>query len=46
VRQTLLHEHYTGVLTLEVFGQDDFWSSRETLLRALENSSPNLKSET
>ncbi len=34
VVELLLREHYTGVLTLEIFGEDDFYSS----LAALEKS--------
>jgi hypothetical protein len=32
----LLDRSYEGVVTLEVFGVEDFFSSREVLLRLLE----------
>lgn len=32
----LLHEHYTGVLTLEIFGEDDFHSSLTALRHSLD----------
>jgi sugar phosphate isomerase/epimerase len=35
VLQCLWHEAYTGVLTLEVFGEADFYSSLETLQKSL-----------
>ncbi len=34
VIETLLREHYSGVLTLEVFGEDDFYSSKTALEKA------------
>ncbi len=35
VVRTLVEHHYEGVLTLEVFGEADFFSSREILQRTL-----------
>ena len=34
--RALLEQNYDGVVTLEVFGEDDFFSSRAALLRAVE----------
>ena len=35
VVEFLLHEQYTGVLTLEVFGEEDFYSSVKALERSV-----------
>ena len=37
VIKTLLDQNYRGVLTLEVFGIDDFFTSRQAVLRAIES---------
>lgn len=37
VIKTLLDQNYRGVLTLEVFGMDDFFTSRDAVLRAMES---------
>lgn len=39
VLETLLRQNYSGVVTLEVFGESDFLTSVETLERALEKIS-------
>ena len=36
VLRTLVQENFTGVVTLEVFGESDFFTSRAAVLRALE----------
>jgi len=37
VIECLLHEQYSGVLTLEVFGEDDFQSSMTALADSVES---------